>query len=808
MIAVLAAPTTLMGRQNILKNGSMESGEGPGAIDPQVAAEWTEFGVNVERSDAYNLVPPGPGHSLKAFGDMDNTNVGAYQEVTEVSPGQSVFASVQLFSPANDKLRGSGQAGLVLEFLNQFGGLISMQNIYVLDVNSPADTWIPAALGPFAAPDGTAQVRLTCRLRWSFGDILGAAYWDDAQLTIDDGPNQLLNGDFETAGSGAGQSPVGIDDWFGFNDQEKSEDVAKHGIASLKLGTREAYSGLFQNMGVLNDADRIFMIAYAWNPSDDPLTATSRVGIKLEFDANVDVPPPEENLAFDESATPDQWTLVELETTVPDEMSIARIVCIYTGDAQTTGSVHFDSAWAERGSEPGANQLLNASFEYGPGGYNGLDEWTEFSSPGVSQAQKSCFEVPAHDGLCTMRATGQAVAGVYQEIAVTPGDSLYISAYLYTPSFEPLTGTGRAGLKVEWAVGGVPEDVDIGVPGSPNTIGPGAPQDTWLPLTIDYTMPPGTSALARFTNIIEKGTAMTGSVYIDSCEAVVLNVFDGADVDGDGDQDLHDFAWFQRCFSGDGVTAEHWNSIVFDYDDDDDVDFVSTMLLLLAVTAGAAAQTVTVTLGSPQDAQVVPPGATVDWAITFSVSEGDNEGLALLSCDLAQNPDNPAFLDIPPADGVPPEMTNFSRPDGICNPGETDPVTGYIGVQRGAAGMMNLVQIGGAQNTFGEAMPPGSGVGENANVIAGVGQSAPALLAAGTFDAPSACGPYTFELANALANVLVEHNEPPAFSPVTEAIVDTTAGSISFVVTLPGDLDFDGDVDLTDLAPDCWRTTG
>jgi hypothetical protein len=573
MIVVLAAPTALMARQNILKNGSMESGEGPGAIDPQVAAEWTEFGVNVERSDAYNLVPPGPGHALKAFGDMDNTSVGAYQEVTGVSPGQSVLASIQLFSPADDKLRGSGEAGLVLEFLNQFGGMISMDDIYVLDVDSPAETWIPATLGPFTAPAGTAQVRMTCRLRWSPGDILGAAYWDDAQLTIDDGPNQLLNGDFETAGAGAGQSPVGIDDWVGFNDQEKSNDAAKHGIAGLKLGTREAYSGLFQNMGVLNDGDHIFMIAYAWNPSDDPLTGTSRVGIKLEFHANVDVPPPEENLAFDENAAPGVWTPVELDTVVPEDITVARIVCIYTGDPQTTGSVHFDSAWAEREGEPGVNQLSNASFEQGPGGYNGLTDWTEFSSAGVSQAQKSCFEVPAQDGLCTMRATGEAVAGVFQEITVTPGETLHISAYLYTPSFEPLTGSGRAGLKVEWAVGGVPEDVDIGVPGSPNTIGAGAPQDTWLPLVIDYTMPTGSSALAQFTNIIEKGTALTGTVYIDACEAVVLNQFDGADVDGDGDQDLHDFAWFQRCYTGSGAGALPWNGIVFDFDDDEDVDW-------------------------------------------------------------------------------------------------------------------------------------------------------------------------------------------------------------------------------------------
>ncbi len=224
------------------------------------------------------------------------------------------------------------------------------------------------------------------------------------------------------------------------------------------------------------------------------------------------------------------------------------------------------------------------------------------------------------------------------------------------------------------------------------------------------------------------------------------------------------------------------------------------MLLALALTTTAAGQTVTVTLNSPQDGQVVAAGATIEWSIVFSVSSGDNEGLALLSVDLTQDAGNPALLDIPPADGVPAEMTNFSRPDGVSNPGETDPVTGYIGVQRGPAGAMDLIQIGGGQNTFGEAMPPGTGVAENANVVGGVGQDAPLVLASGTFEAPAGCGTYTYSLASAVANVLEQRNDPPAFSPVIEAATDVSEGSISFVITLLGDLDFDNDVDLSDLA--------
>lgn len=79
--------------------------------------------------------------------------------------------------------------------------------------------------------------------------------------------------------------------------------------------------------------------------------------------------------------------------------------------------------------------------------------------------------------------------------------------------------------------------------------------------------------MTQFTNIIERGTAMTGTVYMDSCEAVVLNRFDGSDVDGDDDQDNHDIAWFQRCYTGADAGGLPFNGIVFDSDDDVDIDW-------------------------------------------------------------------------------------------------------------------------------------------------------------------------------------------------------------------------------------------
>jgi hypothetical protein len=223
---------------------------------------------------------------------------------------------------------------------------------------------------------------------------------------------------------------------------------------------------------------------------------------------------------------------------------------------------------------------------------------------------------------------------------------------------------------------------------------------------------------------------------------------------------------------------------------------VVTTVVLMSLTGMAFGQSVSLTLSSPQNGQTVSPGSTVNWTIEVSVSSGDNFGLALVSVDLAQDAGNPELFDLSPADGVPTGMTNFSRPDGISNPGETNPTTGYIGVLRGTPGALNVVQIGGGQNSFGEALPPGTGMGENAVLVGGVGQSSPEVVATGSFTAPSTSGTYTFNLQNALANVLDELNSPPNFSAVSRVDpVDVTAGTISFTVGTPfcmGDSDCGG----------------
>lgn len=225
--------------------------------------------------------------------------------------------------------------------------------------------------------------------------------------------------------------------------------------------------------------------------------------------------------------------------------------------------------------------------------------------------------------------------------------------------------------------------------------------------------------------------------------------------------------------------------------------------VLILQSQAATAQVVTVRIDSPQNNHTRPAGATVSWTISFATSTGNNAGLALLSTDLVQSPGNPAGVNIPHASGVPSPMTNFSRPAGVTNPPDAGFTTGYVGVQRGPSGRLDLIQIGGGQNTFGQALT-GRGVAENAVVVANVGQNGSQQLASGTLTLPSTPGTYTFSLVNTVANVLEQRNNPPSISLVEQAGVVIAQGSISITVgdaAAAGDLNCDGLVNNFDIDP-------
>ena len=221
-----------------------------------------------------------------------------------------------------------------------------------------------------------------------------------------------------------------------------------------------------------------------------------------------------------------------------------------------------------------------------------------------------------------------------------------------------------------------------------------------------------------------------------------------------------------------------------------------------AVTAFAV-PTVSLSLSSQLNEHTVAPGTSVYWTISVSVSPIDNLGLALVCVDLIQDPGDPALFSLPPGSeaSIDATMQHFNRPDGICNPPEGGAATGYIGVQRGNPGAENLVQIGGALNTFGAAVGE---LGTSTTVVSGVGQGGPLhpqIVLSGSFTAPATLGTYQIQLANGLATVLSGIGAPPAFSPVIAATVTLAQPTLTFTVaeSRKGDMNCDGFVNNGDI---------
>ena len=213
-------------------------------------------------------------------------------------------------------------------------------------------------------------------------------------------------------------------------------------------------------------------------------------------------------------------------------------------------------------------------------------------------------------------------------------------------------------------------------------------------------------------------------------------------------------------------------------------------LLVCAGAAAALAQpTVTVSLDATHDGEQIVAGTIIDWTITVRASSGDNAGLSLVIGDFVQDHANPGFIDLPPGDidSIDATMANFSRPAGVSNAGDGGAGTGYIGIQRGELGAMNLYQFGGGQNTFGIA---GTGdVGQSVTVIDGVGHGRiPQTVLSGSFAAPATLGTYIFRLEDVVANtldVVPSPPVPPAYWPVSAATVVYDKQEFSFGVRLP-----------------------
>lgn len=228
--------------------------------------------------------------------------------------------------------------------------------------------------------------------------------------------------------------------------------------------------------------------------------------------------------------------------------------------------------------------------------------------------------------------------------------------------------------------------------------------------------------------------------------------------------------------------------------------FAATVAFCLILIPGVslfAAGTVMVSLTSPQANTSVAPGQPIHWRMEADVSDGDNAGLALILVDLVQSVANPQTFDLVAPTEVPSAMQKFAAPSGFANPNG-----GYTGHLDGAPGAWNVRQIGGAQNSFGQA---GLSIGQVVDVDAGVGQSSPVLIAKGSFPAPPTPGVYSVFLENIFANTFDTINTPPTASPVSPAGAFPADAGITFTVDdtihLRADLNCDGAVNGLDVAP-------
>jgi hypothetical protein len=170
------------------------------------------------------------------------------------------------------------------------------------------------------------------------------------------------------------------------------------------------------------------------------------------------------------------------------------------------------------------------------------------------------------------------------------------------------------------------------------------------------------------------------------------------------------------------------------------------------------------------------------------VSPKNNGGLALFSFDLVQREGNPMSIDLPPGDPARGDMEAFDRPAGFTNPVEDPWGSGYGGVPVVENGRKNLIQIGGAQNTFGVAphcLGPDADVctGQNTDVVRGVGQSdGGVMLATGSFQAPPIPGTYVLRIRSAVANTLRQPGVSPRPMVRPARVILADGGEFSFTV--------------------------
>lgn len=213
---------------------------------------------------------------------------------------------------------------------------------------------------------------------------------------------------------------------------------------------------------------------------------------------------------------------------------------------------------------------------------------------------------------------------------------------------------------------------------------------------------------------------------------------------------------------------------------------ISGWMIGLSVAVPGLCLAAAVEIGiAPVSGVNVPPGESLHYQVTASVSGAGHAGLAGFGFDVQTD----TGVTQPPASpGA--SLGAFARSAGLTNPG------GFGGVPLGD----DLLQVGGAQNTIGNdgvlprpAYPSGP-------VVEGLGLSGSVVLAEGIIRAPNTPGTYTVRLANPFAALLVEKTRGFYRVEIAETAIGQQ-GSFQFVVCPPDDRDCDGVKDGQDNCP-------
>lgn len=208
-----------------------------------------------------------------------------------------------------------------------------------------------------------------------------------------------------------------------------------------------------------------------------------------------------------------------------------------------------------------------------------------------------------------------------------------------------------------------------------------------------------------------------------------------------------------------------------------------TVFLLTALAAAAAGQSTLLDLSvqsGGQNAVTVAPGATVPYAILGTLTNAQNEGLAMFSLDLGFT-GGPLAPALAPVSGT---MVNFNRPLGFTNP------AGFGGTPSGGG----LLQVGGAQNTIASTFAPVP-TGAVVTGVAWPGQAA--TLVSGSLVAPSQVGTYVLTVGNVFANVIkqgetgvpfwkVSASGAGAVTPLTVSVRALSGDVASLSIATPG----------------------